>query len=44
MYIGDGSIGLAYENTVDYTTIMYLPIEMQEFSGAKYSVISAKNH
>ncbi|HDR1882205.1 TPA: exo-alpha-sialidase, partial [Pasteurella multocida] len=29
--LGDGSIGLAYENTVDYTTIMYLPIEMQEF-------------
>lgn len=29
--LGDGSIGLAYENTTDYTTIMYLPIEMQEF-------------
>lgn len=31
--LGDGSIGLAYENTTDYTTIMYLPIEMQEFFG-----------
>lgn len=29
--LGDGSIGLAYENTVDYTTIKYLPIAMQEF-------------
>ncbi|MGR6981432.1 exo-alpha-sialidase [Testudinibacter sp. P27/CKL/0425] len=29
--LGDGSIGLAYENTTEYTTIMYLPIEMQEF-------------
>ncbi|HHE3598582.1 TPA: exo-alpha-sialidase [Pasteurella multocida] len=29
--LGNGSIGLAYENTTDYTTIMYLPIEMQEF-------------
>ncbi|MDP9499608.1 exo-alpha-sialidase [Bisgaard Taxon 45] len=29
--LGDGSIGLAYENSTDYRTIMYLPIAMQEF-------------
>ncbi|MGC6248941.1 exo-alpha-sialidase [Bisgaard Taxon 45] len=29
--LGDGSIGLAYENSTGYTTIMYLPIAMQEF-------------
>ncbi|MGC7589583.1 exo-alpha-sialidase [Bisgaard Taxon 46] len=29
--LGDGSIGLAYENSTEYQTIMYLPIAMQEF-------------
>ncbi|MGC6360429.1 sialidase family protein [Bisgaard Taxon 45] len=44
--LGDGSIGLAYENTVDYTTIKYLPIAMKSFSGEmqKSLVIFAKKN
>ncbi|TCP95355.1 BNR repeat protein [Cricetibacter osteomyelitidis] len=29
--LNNGNIGLAYENTTEYTTIMYLPIDLQEF-------------
>lgn len=38
--LNNGGIGLAYENTTDYTTIMYFPFDLQELFWRDYKIFA----
>ncbi|QIM63231.1 hypothetical protein A1D29_08030 [Pasteurellaceae bacterium Orientalotternb1] len=38
--LDDGRIGLLYENTTDHTSIVYIPIDMQEFFLQEHKIFS----